>query len=171
MAYQTSGKRLKCLYLSQIPSFLSNIRLGKGQTLYLIRPLRQRRKKFDKICTSSWGRRCCCRRLPARDKSSPPPSRDSRRRRFRISRSRRHGQAWGRRYITFLFVTDAKAKISNLFDPILNTLRLIYTTAIIALSQCLLKHRKIFSTFKKDPSLERFMPQCKHHFTKILLLI
>ncbi len=36
-------------------------------------------------------------------------------------------------------------------------------TAIIALCQCLLKHIKIFSTFKKGPSLERFMPQCKYH--------
>ncbi len=33
------------------------------------------------------------------------------------------------------------------------SLRLVYTTAIIALSQCLLKHRKIFCTFKKAHSV------------------
>ncbi len=34
---------------------------------------------------------------------------------------------------------------------------------IISLSQCILKHKKIFFAFLNRPSLERLSPQCKHH--------
>jgi hypothetical protein len=69
----------------------------------------------------------------------------------------------GSAYLTFGNQLVFKLKL-NFFSkqPIL---RLVYTMVIIALSYCLLKHRKIFSILK-GPSLERFTPQCKHHFNE-----